>query len=87
MQTKFRITDQFDWFLEKVVCVRLIHFLDKHNIFLESQHNFYKGRSISTALVHFLEDVYKTLDNQEVCVGLFLVLTKALDAVNHDIYV
>jgi hypothetical protein len=33
-----------------------------------------------------LEDVYnKTLDNKEVCVGLFLDLSKALDMVNHNI--
>jgi hypothetical protein len=32
-----------------------------------------------------LEDIYKALDNKEVCVGLFLDLTKAFDMVNHII--
>ena len=72
-------------FLETVVCIRLINFLEKHNILLWIQHGFCKGRSTSTALVNFLEVVYKTLDNKEVCVGLFLDLTKAFDMVNHDI--
>jgi hypothetical protein len=29
--------------------------------------------------------VYKTLDNKEVCVGLFLDLSKASDMVKHNI--
>ena len=55
-------------------------------MFIESQHGFRKGKSTSTALVNFLEDVYKTLDNKEVCVGLFLDLSKAFDMVNHNIF-
>jgi hypothetical protein len=54
-------------------------------MFIESQHGFRKGKSTSTALVNFLEDVYKTLDNKEVCVDLFLDLCKAFDMVNHNI--
>jgi len=30
-------------------------------------------------------DVYQTLDKREVCVGVFLDLTKGCDVVNHDI--
>jgi hypothetical protein len=52
-------------------------------MFIESQRSFCKGKSTSTALVNFLEDVYKTLDNKEVCVGLFLDSSKAFDMVNH----
>jgi hypothetical protein len=75
----------FSKILEKVVYSRLIHFLNKHNIWLESQHGFHKARSTSTPLVNFLEDIYKALDNKEVCVGLFLDLTKVSDMVNHNI--
>jgi hypothetical protein len=50
--------------LEKVLCVRLINFLEKYNIFLESQHSFHNGRSTSTALVNLLEDVYITLGDK-----------------------
>jgi hypothetical protein len=54
-------------------------------MFTESQHGFCKCKSTNTALVNFLEDVYKTLDNKEVCVGLFLDLSNAFDMVNHNI--
>jgi hypothetical protein len=49
----------FSTILEKVVCIRLINSLDKHNIFLESQHSFCKGTCTCTSLVNFLEDMYK----------------------------
>jgi hypothetical protein len=75
----------FSKILEKVVCIGLINFMEKQNILIESQLSFLKGKSTSTALVTFLEDVYKTLDNKEVCVGLFLNLSKAFDMVNHNI--
>jgi len=38
---------------------------------LESQHGFCNGRSTSTALVEYLTDVYKTLDNKEVDFSLW----------------
>jgi hypothetical protein len=79
------LVSTFSKILEKVVCISLINFLEKHNMFIESQHGFRKGKCTSTALVNFLEDVYKTLDNKEVCVGLFLDLSKVFDMVNHNI--
>ena len=60
-------------------------FFDKHTILPESEHGFCKGRSPSTALINFLEDVYKTLGDKEACAGLFLDLPKASDLVNHNI--
>jgi hypothetical protein len=62
-----------------------MNFLEKHNIFIGSQRSFCKGKFTSTALVNFLEDVYKTLHNKEVHVGPFLDLSKASDMVNHNI--
>jgi hypothetical protein len=47
----------FSKILEKVVSIRLTNFLEKHNMFIESQHGFRKGKSTRTALVNFLEDV------------------------------
>jgi hypothetical protein len=52
-------------------------------MFIESRHGFRKGKFTSTVVVNFLEDVYKTLVNKEVYVGLFLDLSKASDMANH----
>jgi hypothetical protein len=64
----------FSKIFEKVVCT-LINFLGKHNILLESQHGFRKG---STSFVNLLKDVCETPENKDVCVGLFLDLSKHL---------
>jgi hypothetical protein len=79
------LVSTFSKILEKVVSIKLINFLEKHNMFIESQHGFRKGKSTSTALVNFLEDVYKTLDNKEACVGQFLDLSEAFDMVSLNI--
>jgi hypothetical protein len=71
------LVSAFSKILEKIVCIGLINFLEKHNIFIESQHSFQKGQSTNTVLISFLESVFKALDNKEVCVGLFLDLSKA----------
>jgi hypothetical protein len=81
----FSLVSTFSKVLEKVVSIRLINFLEKHNMFTESQHGFCKDKSTNTELVNFLEDVYKSLDNKEVCVGLFIDLSKAFDIVNNNI--
>jgi hypothetical protein len=39
----------------------------------------------TTAIAEFLGVVYKSLDEREISIGLFLDLTKAFDLVNHDI--
>jgi hypothetical protein len=79
------LVSTFSKILEKIVRVRLINFLGQHNIFIASQHGFCEGKSTNTALINSLEGVYKALDNKEVCVGLFLDLSKASDMVNHNI--
>jgi hypothetical protein len=46
---------------------------------------FAKGKTTKTAIAEFIERVYKSLDESEISIGLFLVLSKAFDLVNHDI--
>jgi hypothetical protein len=79
------LVSTFPKILAKILCIRLINFLETHNIFIESHHSFSKGKSTNTALLDFLEGVYKALDNTEVCAGLFLDLSQAFDKVNHNI--
>jgi hypothetical protein len=46
---------------------------------------FFKGRSTSTALINFWGNVYKTPDDKEACVGIFLGLLTASDLLNRNI--
>jgi hypothetical protein len=69
----------------KVIKKRLVLFLNNHSIISNTQHGFCKGKSISTATADFKEMVYKSLDEKEISMGIFLNLSKAYDLVNHDI--
>jgi hypothetical protein len=64
---------------------RLLSFLNNHSIIIKKQHGFCKGKTTKTAIAEFIERVYKSLDEREISIGLFLDLTKASDLVNHDI--
>lgn len=69
--------------LEKVVARRLMNFLDKCNILNPSQFGFRRGRSTSSAIINFLNILYKNMDSNKSCMGIFLDLSKAFDLVNH----
>jgi hypothetical protein len=75
----------FSKIIEKVIKKRLVSFLNNDDIITNTQHGFWKGKSRSTATVDFLERVYKSLDEREISIEIFLDLSKAFDLVNHDI--
>jgi hypothetical protein len=69
----------------KTMHKRLLSFLNNHSIINKKQHDFCKGKIIKTAIAELIERVYKSLDEGEISIGLFLDLSKAYDLVNHDI--
>jgi hypothetical protein len=75
----------FSKIIEKIIKKRLLSFLNKHSIISNKQHGFCKGKSTSTAIADFIERVYKSLDEREIGIGIFLDLSKAFDLVDHDI--
>jgi hypothetical protein len=64
---------------------RLLSFLKNDSIISNNQHGFCKGKSTHTAIAEFTKRVYKSLDNKEISIGLFLNLPKAFNLVDHDI--
>jgi hypothetical protein len=75
----------FSKILEKIIKRRLLSFLNKYSIISTKQHGFWKGRSTNTAIADLIEKVYKSLDEKEISIGVFLDLSKAFDLVDHDI--
>jgi hypothetical protein len=75
----------FSKIIEKLIKKRLLSFLNKYSIISDKQHGFHKGRSTNTAIADFIEKVYKSLDQRETNIGIFLDLSKAFDLVDHDI--
>jgi hypothetical protein len=71
--------------IEKIMHKRLLSFLNNYSIINNKQHGFSKGKSTNTAIAEFIKRVYKSMDEREIGIGLFLDLSKAFDLVDHDI--
>lgn len=71
--------------LEKIVYLRLLEFLNIHNIISNSQFGFRQKHSTSHAFLTFIEKVAKALDKSQHTVGVFLDLSKAFDTIDHNI--
>ena len=71
--------------LEKVVYLRLLNFLNTHNIISNSQFGFRQQHSTSHAILSFIEKVAKAIDKFYHTIGVFLDLSKAFDTIDHNI--
>jgi hypothetical protein len=69
----------------KKLCIEDISFLNNYIILNNKQHGFCKGKSTNTAIAEFVNRVYKSLDEREISIGLFLDFSKAFDLVDHEI--
>ena len=64
---------------------RVLKYLDKHNMFFQSQYGFRKKHSTNLATIELMTKILQAIDNNEYTIGVFLDLAKAFDTVNHDI--
>ena len=72
----------FSKLLEKSITSRVLEFLKLKNILTPCQHGFRPGRSTETASFHFINYVYKNLDQGKYVVSILFDLTSAFDTVN-----
>lgn len=75
----------FDKIFEKLVCAKLMTFLNKYNIIYEFQFGFRKRHSTSLALIEVVDGIYKSLDDGDFVAGMYFDLQKAFDTVDHNI--
>ena len=71
--------------LERLLCDRLVRFLEMNNILVPAQHGFRKGRSTISAINALLNDVYNNRNNTSPTYLVFLDLTKAFDSLSHEL--
>ena len=74
----------FNKLLEKLLCRRVMKFLNANNIF-KFQYGFRKLHSITLALIEFADSVRRFLDDEKYIISIFVDLTKAFDTVDHEI--
>ena len=73
--------------LEKIVQVRLIKFLKKHNITYNKQYGFQKNKLTTLAILDLYSKIIKALDNGNYACSVLLDFIKAFDTVNHEILI
>ena len=75
----------FNKLLEKLMCSRLLKFLEKNNIFFDNQFGFRRGHSTEHAILSIVDKIQRAIDDKEFSCGIFLDFGKAFDTINHDI--
>ena len=75
----------FDKLLEKLLCRRVIKFLNVNNMLFQFQYGFRKLHSTTLAFIEFTDSVIRFLDDGNYAISIFVDLTKAFDTVDHEI--
>ena len=71
--------------LEKVVHKRLYHFLATNDVFYKSQYGFRPKHSTVDAVAEFTYDTIMSFESEKYVLATYLDLSKAFDAIKHDI--
>ena len=75
----------FSKIFEKIVNIRMLNFIDKYNIFSNTQFGFRKKLSTESALLSFTDYVHEGLTLKHNVGTLYMDLSKAFDVMDHDI--
>jgi len=70
---------------EKLMCRRLLSFINSNDLLCEQQFGFRKFLGTSEAITEFLDGAYGSLDDRKLFCAIFLDFSKAFDTVNHRI--
>ena len=75
----------FSKIIERIVHERCYDFLTKNNILYKRQYGFRNKHSTYMAVLDFINDMNKAIDNNMYTAGIFMDLSKAFDTIDHEI--
>ena len=71
--------------LEKIICRRLVSFLERNKILYCYQNGFRKLYSTALALIEITDFIKRLLDEKHYVISIFIDFKKAFDTVDHEI--
>ena len=74
-----------DKILEKLICKRLVDFLEEHKLFYKYQFGFRSKHSTVQAVTEIVDNIIDEMKNGELVAGIYMDLSKAFDTVDHKI--
>ena len=79
------LLSHFDKIFEKILCKRLVAFLEQKQILYCHQYGFRKLYSTAMALIEITDNIKRLLDERNNVIGIFVDFKKAFDTVDHEI--
>ena len=71
--------------IEKIIYTQLSLYFESNKLFSDSQYGFRPNHSTEQATLELTDRIISAMDNNDVPIGVFLDLSKAVDTIDHDI--
>ena len=75
----------FSKMFKRIMYNRLYKYLCEKKLLYSKQFGFQKGHSTDYAIVHLVDKIYESFENDNYTLGVFIDLSKAFDTADHSI--